>query len=275
MRLLMLGMCLRQRPAVPNPDRGSRAGWPLAQPPSPSAAAATTGHWASPSLLGVRLPWAPGHRGRQAGTPGRLRGRHLAAIVVGIATASFVVRLWFPLGSAQVANLKPWQWPQFLAMFGLGITSARRGWLAPVPDRLRRGCGLAALAAMLSFPLVVLVATAVGLPADLELFLGGWRWQAAAAAVAEGCRPWASVWLLGLTRRHAGPRGRLGHALARSAYGAFLVQGPVLIALALALRPRRCRPRSKRCRRRRRSRRLVRAGVAARHPDPPPPDPVS
>ena len=105
-------------------------------------------------------------------------------------------------------------------------------------DRLRRGCGLAALAATLSFPLVVLVATAVGLPADLELFLGGWRWQAAAAAVAEGVLAvGASVWLLGLAQRHAAPRGRLGHVLARSAYGAFLVQAPVLIALALALRP--------------------------------------
>jgi hypothetical protein len=157
---------------------------------------------------------------------------------VGIATASFVVRLWFPLGSAQVANLKPWQWPQFLAMFGLGVISARRGWLAPVPDRLRRGCGLAALAATLSFPLLVLVASAVGLPADLELFLGGWRWQAAAAAVAEGMLAVsASLWLLGFAQRHAGPRGRLAHALVRSAYGAFLVQGPVLIALALALRP--------------------------------------
>lgn len=64
------------------------------------------------SQLGVRHPGAPGHLGRRAGaSPGRLRGRHLAAIAVGIATASFVVRLWFPLGSAQVANLKPWQWP--------------------------------------------------------------------------------------------------------------------------------------------------------------------
>jgi hypothetical protein len=72
----------------------------------------------------------------------------------------------------------------------------------------------------------------------LELFLGGWRWQAAAAAVAEGVLAVsASLWLLGVAQRHAGPRGRLAHALARSAYGAFLVQGPVLIALALALRP--------------------------------------
>lgn len=249
MRLLMLGMCLRQRPAVPNPDRGSRAGWPLAQPPSPSAAAATTGHWASPSLLGVRLPWAPGHRGRQAGTPGRLRGRHLAAIAVGIATASFVVRLWFPLGSAQVANLKPWQWPQFLAMFGLGITSARRGWLAPVPDRLRRGCGLAALAAMLSFPLVVLVATAVGLPADLELFLGGWRWQAAAAAVAEGV---SAVGLGVAARPHPASR--------RSPWPARPRPGQERLRRLPGTGPGADR---------------ARAGVAARHPDPPPPDPVS
>jgi hypothetical protein len=195
--------------------------------------------YAAWSQLDARLPRAPGLRGRHAGTsPERLRGRHLAAIAVGMATASFVVRLWFPLGSAQVANLKPWQWPQFLAMFGLGIISARRGWLAPVPDRLRRGCGLAALTAALSFPLVVLGAETLGLPADLELFLGGWRWQAAAAAAAEGVLAVsASLWLLGFAQRHAGPRGRLAHALARSAYGAFLLQGPVLIALALALRP--------------------------------------
>jgi Acyltransferase family len=169
--------------------------------------------YAAWSRLGARLPWAPGQRGRHAGaSPGRLRGRHLAAVAVGIAAASFVVRLWFPLGSAQVANLKPWQWPQFLAMFRLGVISARRGWLAPVPDRLRRGCGLAALAATLSFPLLVLVASAVGLPADLELFLGGWRWRGAGKAGAGRRRRWG--------------------------------------------------------------RRLVRAGVAARHPDPPRPDPV-
>jgi hypothetical protein len=189
--------------------------------------------------LRARRPRAPGDPGQHAGSsPGGLRARQLAAIAVGIAAASFVVRLWFPLGSAQVANLKPWQWPQYLAMFGLGILSARRGWLAPVPDRLRRGCGLAALAATVSFPVLILVGDALGLSTDLELFSGGWRWQAAVAAAAEGVLAvTASLWLLGFAQRHAGPRGQLAHALARSAYGAFLVQGPVLIALALALRP--------------------------------------
>jgi len=190
--------------------------------------------------LRARHPRAPDRPGRPTSSvpSGGLRGRHLVAIAVGIATATFVVRVWFPLGSAQVANLKPWQWPQYLAMFGLGIMSARRGWLAPVPDRLRRGCGLAAMTAALSFPLLILVAGALGLATDLELFSGGWRWQAAAAAAAEGVLAvTASLWLLGFAQRHAGPRGPLARGLARSAYGAFVLQGPVLIALALALRP--------------------------------------
>jgi hypothetical protein len=114
------------------------------------------------------------------------------------------------------------------------VPGEARAGAGPAAPGLRPGCaGRHAVV-----PLLVLVASAVGLPADLELFLGGWRWQAAAAAVAEGMLAVsASLWLLGLAQRHAGPRGRLAHALARSAYGAFLVQGPVLIALALALRP--------------------------------------
>lgn len=47
-----------------------------------------------------------------------------------------------------------------------------------------------------------------------------------------------AVWLLATTQRHLDrPPGRRGRALARSSYGAFILQGPVLIALALALRP--------------------------------------
>jgi hypothetical protein len=183
---------------------------------------------------------APDRPGPAAGSgpPGTLRGRHLVAIAVAVATATFVVRLWFPMDSAQVANLKPWQWPQYLAMFGLGVMSARRGWLAPVPDRLRRGCGLAALTATLSFPLLILVADALGLPTDIDLFAGGWGWQAAVAAATEGVLAvTASLWLLGFAQRHAGPHGPLARGLARSAYSAFVVQGPVLVALALVLRP--------------------------------------
>lgn len=45
------------------------------------------------------------------------------------------------------------------------------------------------------------------------------------------------VWLLAVAQRHL--RGRLpwGASLARSSFGAFFLQTPVLIGLALALRP--------------------------------------
>jgi hypothetical protein len=41
------------------------------------------------------------------------------------------------------------------------------------------------------------------------------------------------LWLLGVAQRHLDRRpGRLGRALARSAFGAFIVQGVVLVGLA-------------------------------------------
>jgi len=167
---------------------------------------------------------------------GALGGRQVVAVAAGIAIATFLVRLRFPLDSVQVANLKLWQWPQYLAMFGLGIMSGRRGWLQPVPNRLRRGCGLAALAATLSLTALFVVADTLGL--DPERFAGGWHWPAAATAAAEGVLAvTASLWLLGFAQHHLGQRGRLARVLARNAYAAFVLQGPVLVALALAVRP--------------------------------------
>lgn len=47
------------------------------------------------------------------------------------------------------------------------------------------------------------------------------------------------VWLLGAVQRHLGqPPGPLGQVLARSAFAAFVLQGPVLVGLAFALRLR-------------------------------------
>lgn len=72
-----------------------------------------------------------------------LTGRTLIAIAAGISVGTVLVRLAFPLLSGQVGQSHLWQWPQFVAMFGLGIVGARRGWLSPVPDRICRGCGRA------------------------------------------------------------------------------------------------------------------------------------
>lgn len=46
----------------------------------------------------------------------------------------------------------------------------------------------------------------------------------------------ASLWLVGLSAAHDHPPGPLARAGARAAYGAYVLQAPVLVALAMALR---------------------------------------
>lgn len=161
-----------------------------------------------------------------------LRPRHLAALAATIAGASFLVRVWFPLDTTGIADLHFAQWPQYLALFGLGLASARRGWLDPVPDRLRRGCGIAALVGAVAIAGFAGVVALAGVPASD--FLGGRHWASVGTSVAEGLLAvTVAVWLLGFAQRHL----ERPYPPARYAYAAFLVQGHVLIGLALAVRP--------------------------------------
>lgn len=171
--------------------------------------------------------------------PGGDQGRALALLALGISAVTVLVRPVFPFDSHQVAELQLWQWPQYLGMFGLGVVAAERGWLRPVAARLRRRCGLVALASAVAW--VVLFGVVVGAGLDPgEAFAGpAWGWAPVMIALIEGpLVVGTSVWLLAVAQRHLdrapGVRGR---ALARSAYAAYLVQGFVLVALAVALRP--------------------------------------
>ncbi len=169
-------------------------------------------------------------------TMGPLRARHLVALGVGIATATFVVRRWFPFDSLQFTNAHVWQWPECIGLFGLGIVSARRGWLQPVPDRIRRACGWVALVATLA---LILAFTSTESPdRSVETFGGGWRWEALVLATIGGAMSVAaSIWVLAFAQRHGDRAGRTARAMGRSAYAAFMFQGLPLIVAALSLRP--------------------------------------
>jgi hypothetical protein len=74
-----------------------------------------------------------------------------------VAVASFLVRLHFPARSTQILDLHLWQWPQCVAMFGLGVVATRHGWQVAVPDRLRRGCAKAVLVTIGTVPVLALL----------------------------------------------------------------------------------------------------------------------
>lgn len=166
------------------------------------------------------------------------RGRALVVLAVGISAATVLVRLVFPAGSNQIGQAHLWQWPQFVAMFGLGTVAARRGWLDPISDPVARRCGLAALGGIVAFLALALTMAATGVEADV-LFDRRVHWAPLSLAALEGpLAVGASVWLLGLAQRRLNrPPTARGRILARSAYAAFLLQGLVLIGLMIALRP--------------------------------------
>jgi hypothetical protein len=167
-----------------------------------------------------------------------ITGSKIVALAAGISFATVLVRLVFPIGSGQIGQSHLWQWPQFVAMFGLGIVAARNGWLSPVPDRIRRRCGFAALGGVVAFGLLGVMMAATGVDGDV-LSDPGLHWAPLALAAIEGLLAvGASIWLLGLAQRRLDRHpGGLGRVLARSAYAAFFLQGIVLIGLMIAMRP--------------------------------------
>jgi hypothetical protein len=201
--------------------------------------------WQSPDsgplwFVGVLLVFSLGYVGWRAvrpappaGSAGALRPILLVGLAGVIAVGNMVVRLWFPMNSDQFLSAHLWQWPQCLTLFVLGLMCAERGWLQPVPVQVRRVGGWAALAG--AAVTIAAIATSSSGP---DPFRGGATWQAALIATCEGVISiGVSVWLLGTFERRFDHAGRLSGALGRAAFGAYVLQAPVLVLCALAAHP--------------------------------------
>jgi hypothetical protein len=180
-----------------------------------------------------------GGRRSWAGTPAssRLSGGTVVALVGAVAVCSFAVRLALPLGTQQ-AYVQLAAFPQYVALFALGVAAGRRGWIETLDRTLVRRCAVAACLAAAAVPLALVAGGFFESEAGEERFMGGWHWQAAAAAASEGVLSvCASLWAVDLFRRRWNALTPLTRRMAPSAYGAFIVHPPVLVVLALALRP--------------------------------------
>jgi hypothetical protein len=170
-------------------------------------------------------------------TDQRFGARVLVVMALGIAASSFLLRLQFPMDSHQIMNLHVFQWPQFAAMFALGAVSAERGWLREVPTTLRRRCGQASLIALDALLLTMAAGGAFAEHASAKAFAGGVHWESLATAAIEGTLAVsAAIWVLGWFGERWTRETPLSRLLARSAYGAYVWQTPVLVVGALLLR---------------------------------------
>ncbi|HSJ46897.1 MAG TPA: acyltransferase family protein [Euzebyales bacterium] len=182
----------------------------------------------------VRLRHGRAEWGRQVD----IGARHLLVLAAAVGVATFLVRLVFPFDSQKYVDLNLYQWPECVALFALGVATARSGWLTAVPERLRRQSRTATLVAAGGFAVFVAWG-AVGGGLAQGVWMGGRHVEALIfAALESALAVFGSVWLLGVAQQRLdSPLRWAGPVVSRSAYGAFIVQGLVLIGLAVALRP--------------------------------------
>jgi hypothetical protein len=168
---------------------------------------------------------------------GDIRVGHLLLLAAAVTVTTFLVRLVLPYESDnKYVDLNMWEWPACAAAFGMGIVAYRLGWLTAVPDRLRRQSRTVTLLAVGAA--AVFAASAVALDVVGDLW-GGWHWPAFVFAAGESTLSvFGPVWLLGVAQRRLNRSFEWARpVISRSAYGAFMLQGPVLLGLAIALRP--------------------------------------
>jgi Acyltransferase family len=172
---------------------------------------------------------------RRGPSEGELRWRQLLLVSAAVGASTFLVRIALPADSGQPLNAHVWAWPEYIALFGLGVVAARRGQLRPVPPALAHRCGIATIVATLCTAAAVLTAAPLGLTEDA--YIGGSQLPALLAALTEGVLAVsAPIWVLAFAQRHLNGEGLLRRRMARCSYLAFMLQGPVLIVLAAALR---------------------------------------
>ena len=175
--------------------------------------------------------WLGPSVGRWEGLPSN-RALLTAAIITGV--GAFALRLIWPVGT-NVAGLQLGYFASYIVLYAAGCGAAPGRWLSRVPARQRRLWRVVALATLPVFPAVVLAAPAVALfRGDTS---GGWSFPAAVYAVWEPLVAWGIILsLLHSFQRVFKTLSPTWIALARRAFGIYIIHPPILVATALVWR---------------------------------------
>jgi glucan biosynthesis protein C len=181
------------------------------------------------AIVRLLMPSRPAKPALETSFP---RSSTIAIFAVMIALASFIVRLWFP--SDWVFAPLAYQFadfPQYIALFIVGLVAYRQNWLVRLPERAGRVWMTAAAILILLYPPIAILGGAL---ADPTLFKGGWHWQALLAALWQSFLGLSMcVSIIYLFQRRLDRQGALGRFLSPNAYTAYLIHEPVITFAAL------------------------------------------
>ncbi len=157
----------------------------------------------------------------------------LFGLLLGI--VSFAVRILFPIGYEwELFAIQVPYYPQYIALFIIGIIAAGSDWFVRVPRSTGRTCAILALLLAILQPLLLLtVDLSVG---DLTPLLGGLHWQAFLYALWEQLTGiLIIIGLLWVFRARYDHQGPVAAAAAADTYTVYIIHPLVLVPLALAL----------------------------------------
>lgn len=150
------------------------------------------------------------------------------AILLGI--ASFIVRIWFPTNTAITElNLQLAFFPQYIALFILGLMAYPRHWFSKLSDQTGRSWMYVALGLSV-LPLVVGFTSnpRAGFDADAIFGLISALWEAFMCVA-------MCITVVYLFRMYANQQGKVREWLSRNAYAAYLIHEPIISSIAMAV----------------------------------------
>jgi hypothetical protein len=159
---------------------------------------------------------------------------HLFALALAIAGLSFLVRIWSPIGT-DIWNMQVCFFPQYIALFCLGIVAYKTNWFKEISTRAARLWILLSIASVpiILFPLLVFGGAAEG---NFALYVGGLYWQAALYAFWEQLYGIGMcVGLLVLFREYWNIQGPWTKKLSENAFAMYVFQTPFLVLFGVWL----------------------------------------
>ncbi len=155
------------------------------------------------------------------------------AFILGI--ISFIIRIWFPIGwYFELLHLQIPFFPQYIAMFIVGLIASRGSWFMQVSEKTGRLWLWIAGTLLILFPVLLFLYIYSGDPA---LFAGGLNWQAFTYALWEQFLGVSIIIALTVSfREKRNNQGRLAKAMSASAYTVYIFHAPIIVFLALGLR---------------------------------------
>jgi glucan biosynthesis protein C len=158
----------------------------------------------------------------------------LFALLLGLAT--FVVRIWAPMGWWwEPLHQEPGHFPQYAAFFAVGVVAYRHSWFTRITTAQVRPWRWAALALVPLFPALAVAAGALSGEMDPAVN-GGLTWLSLAYSLWEGFIGTALVIVaLVWCRDRFDRQGRLLRSMSAASYAVYVLHPLLIVTLAIAL----------------------------------------